>query len=68
MFWQNFASMPTVSADEQSSCHTLEPLDIFDDASDMISEFKEKLDDFCTQELDKMFAKNTCKYIYKKKK
>ncbi|KAK2864395.1 hypothetical protein Q7C36_003549 [Tachysurus vachellii] len=59
-FLQNFESMPTPSADEESSCHTLEPLDFFNDASDMISEFKEKLDDFCTQELDNMFAKHTC--------
>lgn len=68
VFWQNFASMPNPSTAEEFPCRSLEPLESFSGVSDMISEFKEKLKVFCSQELDKMFAKNTGKYIFREKK
>ncbi|KAG7316277.1 hypothetical protein KOW79_019818 [Hemibagrus wyckioides] len=58
-FLQNFASMPNPSIAEEFPCHSLELLESFSDVSDMISEFKEKLEVFCTQELDKIFEKHT---------
>ncbi|KAF4071166.1 hypothetical protein AMELA_G00281900 [Ameiurus melas] len=55
-FLQNFESMASPSGDEESPARTLEPLVSFSDVSNMVSEFKEKLEIFSTQTMDNMFA------------
>ncbi|TTL10203.1 E3 ubiquitin-protein ligase HERC2 [Bagarius yarrelli] len=49
-------SMPSSSPAEATPSHTSDPIDSFADVSQMISEFKVRLEDFCKQELDKIFT------------
>ncbi|MCI4389756.1 hypothetical protein PGIGA_G00102190 [Pangasianodon gigas] len=56
-FLQSFESMPSPSGAEELPCQSLEPVVSFSDMSNKVSEFKTKLEIFCKQELDNIFAK-----------
>ncbi|MCJ8744019.1 hypothetical protein PDJAM_G00101460 [Pangasius djambal] len=60
-FLQNFESMPSPSGAEELPCQSLEPVVSFSDMSKKVSEFKTKLEIFCKQELDNIFAKSLIK-------
>ncbi|XP_060772261.1 probable E3 ubiquitin-protein ligase MID2 isoform X2 [Neoarius graeffei] len=56
-FLQNFESMPSPSGAEELPSQTFKPpVSFSDDVSNMVSEFKAKLEIFCKQELENMFA------------
>ncbi|KAI5615168.1 hypothetical protein C0J50_3393 [Silurus asotus] len=56
-FLQNFDSMPSPPAAEESTCIDEEPSVSCSDVGNMLFEFKAKLEVFCKEELDNMFSK-----------
>ncbi|KAF5889796.1 E3 ubiquitin/ISG15 ligase TRIM25-like, partial [Clarias magur] len=56
-FLQNFESMPRPPGAEAAPRQTLEPVVSLSEMNNMLSEFKAKLENFCKQEMDNMFAK-----------
>ncbi|XP_053344377.1 E3 ubiquitin/ISG15 ligase TRIM25-like [Clarias gariepinus] len=56
-FLQNFESMPRPPGAEAPPRQTVEPVVSLSEMSNLLSEFKAKLESFCKQEIDNMFTK-----------